>query len=512
MFQIKRIIQLRLAGKSKRFIARQLVMSRNTLQYYLSLFENEFPDLNPLLTWSEEELARFLSLPTLTKPKENQNAHKELYERFESYQKELSRTGVTRHTLWFEYRKDFPNGLKYSHFCTRFRNWQATQHTVMHLEHKAGEKLFIDFAGDKLFFFEPQTGEKVACEVFVAILPCSQLTFALAVASQKKTDFMLALEKCFDFLGGIPQAIVPDNLKAAVHKADRYEPELNETLADFASHYGTCLFPARAYKPKDKALVEGAVNIIYRRVYAPLRDQVFHSLSALNRAIADLIDAHNRMLLKGKDFSRLSRFQEIEKATLAPLPNEHYQVREFSTSKVHPNCHAMLKADKHYYSVPYTLVGKEVKLIYTSSTLEIYYEHKRVAFHERNITKHAYTTLKEHLPASQAWFSAWSADFFLSSGAKIGQSTHLAIAHMLKSRTYAQQAYKSCAGVLSLEKKFGRQRLEKACERALLYEAISYRLIRSILEKDLDRLENERGPETSPIPIHDNIRGATAYQ
>jgi transposase len=315
----------------------------------------------------------------------------------------LSRTGVSRYTLWMEYRKAVPQGLQYSHFCTRFRKWQVTQHTVMHLEHKAGEKLFVDFAGDKLYLTNPETGEVNSVEIFVAVLPCSQLTFALAVASQQKADFILALQKTFDYIGGIPQAIVPDNLKSAVTKAHRYEPEINEMLADFASHYGTCILPARSRKPRDKALVESAVNILYGRIYAPLRNEVFHSLSQLNGAISQLLDAHNRMLLQGKDFSRRSRFEEVEKATLQALPNQHYQLRSFSVGKVHPNCHVMLKEDKHYYSVPYRLVSQEVKLIYSTDTVEIYHNHQRIAFHSRNIAKHHYTTLKEHLPATHQW-------------------------------------------------------------------------------------------------------------
>jgi transposase len=508
MFQIKRILQLRSEGKGKRLIARLLGISRNTLQNYLIIFEKQFPDLSPLLTWSDEALNQFIQFPVAALPNK---PHAQLYERFATYEKELSRTGVSRHTLWMEYRKDFPQGLRYSHFCTRFRSWQATQHTVMHLEHKAGEKLFVDFAGDKLYLTDLGTGEITPVEVFVAILPCSQLTFALAVASQQKPDFILALQKTFDYLGGVPQAIVPDNLKAAVTKAHRYEAEINETLADFATHYGTCILPARSRKPRDKALVESAVNILYGRIYAPLRNQAFPSLSQLNQAISQLLNDHNRRLLQGKDFSRLSRFEEVEKATLKALPGEHYQLRGFSVGKVHPNCHVMLKEDKHFYSVPYRLVGQEVKLIYAVDTVEIYHQHQRIAFHPRHTAKHHYTTLKEHLPATQQWFSCWSAAYFTRQADKVGENTRLAIEDILGSRSYPEQAYKSCAGVLSLEKKFSKERLEKACERALAYQATSYKLIRSILEKELDRLEPQL-VEPCFIPSHDNIRGATAYQ
>lgn len=517
MFQVKRIIELRVSKKSKRMIAQILGISRNTLDSYLTQLSSHQADLSTYLSWTEEQLVQLLSTPTPVASL----SYPELYALFPSYTKELNRVGVSRMTLWTEYNLVYPLGIKYRQFCFLFQQWQATQKVTMHLEHKAGDKLFVDFAGDKLHLIDPETGEQILLEFFVAILPCSQLTYAQCVMSQRKDDFIMALSNTLTFIGGVPQAIVPDNLKAAVTKADRFEPEINETLADFASHYGTCIFPARSRKPKDKALVESAVNILYGRIYAPLRNRVFHSLVEINEAIASLLEVHNNTLQKEKGYSRKERFIELEQSTLQSLPSEHYQLKKFSLSKVHPNGHPTLKEDKHYYSVPYRLVGKQVKLIYTAETVEIYHNHQRVAFHERLIAKGRYTTLKEHLHPNHQWVSGWSPLFFEEQASKIGINTRLAIDEILCKTAYPEQAYRSCTGVLSFAKRYTAERLENACLRALYYNHISATLIKSILDRELDRinLEDENIPilnlqtENRPIiPLHENIRGAKSYQ
>ncbi|WP_229216356.1 IS21 family transposase [Dyadobacter sp. 3J3] len=393
MFQVKRIIELRASKKSNRFIARILGISRNTLDSYLKQLSSHNSDLSSFSSWTEEQLNQLLNPPSIEVPA----SHRVLYALFPDYPKELARVGVSRMTLWTEYCLKHPAGLGYRHFCHHFRLWQASQKVTMHLEHKAGDKLFVDFAGDKLYLTDIETGQLIPVEFFVAILPCSQFTYAQCVSSQRKEDFILALSNALAYYGGVPQAIVPDNLKAAVTKADRYEPEINQTLADFASHYGTCIFPARSRKPKDKALAENAVNILYGRIYAPLRNRIFHSLEEINAAVRDLLEIHNDAQQKGKESSRRERFIELEQGALMPLPSQHYQLKKFSLSKVHPNGHATLKEDKHYYSVPYRLTGKQVKLIYTHESVEIYHNHQRVACHERLITKGRYTTARRPL-------------------------------------------------------------------------------------------------------------------
>lgn len=508
MYQIRRIIQLSIQGVSRSEIARSQGIARNTVRHYLDLFQSHFSDLSLALEWNDEALHRLVTYKPVVAPAK----HQELYERFKKYEQELSKTGVSRQLLWLEYRKDTPNGIQRSQFCNLFRQWQKTQQVVMHLEHKAGEKLFIDFAGNKLYLTNVESGERIAVEVFVAILACSQLTYVEAIPSQRKAHFLSALANSLTYFGGVPQAIIPDNMKTAVKKPDRYEPELNESLEHFAAHYGTCIYPARSGKPRDKALVEKAVQLAYERIYAPLRNQVFTSLASLNEAILSLLKNHNDALFQGKDYSRRSRFETVERAELKSLPASKYQLQFYYTAKVHPDCHVLLSEDKHYYSVPYTLVGEHVKLIYTAETVEIYHKYQRVASHQRIIAKYHYTTLKAHLPPQHQWLMNWSPIFFEEQALKIGVNTHLAIQLLLSRRTYPAQAYKSCAGIIALAQKVGKDRMENACERAIEYDGISYTLIKSILDRELDRVPIHDEIITSPsFIIHENIRGAANY-
>lgn len=307
-----------------------------------------------------------------------------------------------------------------------------------------------------------------------------------------------------------------DNLKAALQTANRYEPELNETIQDFAAHYGTCIYPARSRKPRDNALVEGAVNILYQRVYTALQDRPCPGLQELNQQIMRLIEAHNQQLFQGKTYSRRQRFETVEAAQLRPLPTEGYELKEYRLAKVQLNCHVLLQPDKHYYSVPYRFAGQQVKLIYTQQTVEIYHQHERVAFHARCRLAHGYSTLPAHLPAQQQWVREWSADFFHHQLQEAGPWLASAIEHVLKRldapvNAYPQQVYRSGAGILSLVKKVDPVRLEKACERALYFGSVSYKVIRGILDSELDRLPLPQ-TVTTTIPAHDNIRGAAAYQ
>lgn len=508
MFQLRRLIELRLKGTSKRNLARILAISRTTVQHYLTQLEALFPTLEPLLAWDDAQLDRLVTASGVLQVK-----HPTLTELFPTFEHELAKPGVTRQQLWMEYRLQHPDGPRYSQFNHLFRQWQAQQKVVMHLEHKAGEQLFIDFAGDKLYLTNEQTGQLKAVEFFVAILPSSQLTYAQAVTSQQQEDFIAALQAALVYIGGVPKAIVPDNFKAAVTRADRYEPTINQTLQDFASHHQTVIYPARSGKPRDKALVESAVRILYQRIYAPLRNRTFATLVELNKAIWQLLDAHNRTCLQGKSYSRRDRFEQLERAWLQPLPTQAYELKRYCMAKVHPNGHAQLQPDKHHYSVPYRLVGQAVKFIYTQDSVEIYHHFERVAVHSRQRTSGQYTTLREHLHPHHQWLSQWSPLFFEEQAAKVGPHTIGIIKELLRLRTYPEQAYRSCAGVLSLAKGYGPDRLERACQRALHYQATSYRLVKSILERELDRLELEPVPIVDIPPCqHENIRGASAYQ
>ena len=510
MKKLHNLIIHHIAGKSKRFIADAIQVSRHTIDNYLGYLKAEIgDDLSPLLSWDEASLKRLVS------PQKDPDTQQSLELLFPDYEKELSKVGMTRLILWERYCLTTPNAINYSQFCNYFRQWQASQKVSMHLEHKAGDKLFIDFAGKKLFLTDPQTGEITWVEIFLAVLGCSQLTYCQAVYSQKKSDFLLALANSLTFFGGVPQAIVPDNLKSAVTKTHPYEPDLNESIEDFASHYQTVIYPARSRKPKDKALVERTVGILYSRVYAMLEGQVFFSLGSLNEAIFQKVNEHNIKPFQGREDSRQSRFDNLERTTLTPLPTTRYELKHFKTAKVQQNCHVILGEDKHYYSVPFRHVGKYVKICYTAENVEIYFEYKRIAIHARFRAKHQYTTLKEHLPEKHQWMMNWSSEFFTEQAQKVGENTLKAIEQLLCTRKYPEQAFKSCAGVLALIKKkeIGKIRLEAACERALLHDFLSLKLILNILDRDLDRIIFQEEPlKNTIIPFHPNIRGAKNYQ
>jgi transposase len=383
---------------------------------------------------------------------------------------------------------------------------------VMHLEHKAGDKLYVDFAGEKLSILDGDSGEIREVEVFVAVLGCSQLTYVEAVYSQKKEDLIRACEHALHFYGGVPQAIVPDNLRSAVSKSSRYEPQINETFADFAEHYATVVLPARAYRPKDKALVEGMVKIIYRSVYTLVNKEVYTTLTALNTAIREAVEVLNNAPFKARDYGRRSQFEEIERETLKPLPSYPYEFKQQVIVTVMKNGHACLHVDKHYYSVPYRFIGKKVKILYTSTRVEIYHRYERIATHNRHFRKYHYTTLNEHLASSHRYLSDWTPEKFLEQAKAIHEDVATYLTLVIENKQHPEQAYKSCSGILSLVRKVGAARLTNACRRAQSYGVYNYPIIVQILEKNLDQQSEDEQHQSVAMPQHHNIRGADYYE
>jgi transposase len=376
---------------------------------------------------------------------------------------------------------------------------------------KAGDKLYVDFAGKKLEIVDPSSGEVTTVEVFIAVLGASQYAYAEAVYSQKKADFLRAIENALHFFGGVPKAIVPDNLKAAVTKASRYEPLLNETLEDFAHHYGTVILPARSRKPQDKALVERTVTLVYQRIYARLRNEVFFSLRSLNDAIGKLLPYLNEASFQGRSDSRATLFAELDQPVLRPLPRHRYEWKYYQAVTVLKNYHVFLKEDSHYYSVPYRYVKKKVKIAYTSSSVEVYCQHERIAIHARSRRKYQYSTLKEHMPSAHRFVSDWCPEKFIRWAARISPVVEEYISQVLAAKAHPEQGYKSCIGILSFEKKVGKERLTAACQRGLSFQSYGYQVIKNILSRGLDQLEEP--PETTyRPPEHENIRGQAYYQ
>ncbi|WP_080059213.1 IS21 family transposase [Spirosoma aerolatum] len=510
MSKIRHIFRLFSQGRSKLSIATQIGVSRNTVKRYLTALAASgltYEDIRTLTDKDLEDLFGKTPEPKLDPRLTILQAY------LPQVDKELKRKGVTRLMLWEAYRNDHSDGFHYTQFCFYYNQWKARVQPVMHLDHKAGDKLFVDFAGVKLSLVDLTTGEEKPVEVFIAILGASQLTYVQAVMSQQKEDFIAACENALHYCGGVPAAIVPDNLKTAVTKSSRFEPTLNETFADFADHYGTTILPTRAYRPRDKALVEGAVKIVYNRIYAPLRKQRFHSLTELNEAILALLEQHNSRPMKGRNYSRRLQFDEVEREVLAPLPLLRYEFKKQSHATVMKNGHVCLGADKHYYSVPYRYVGRKVKLLYSSSTVEIFVRYQRVALHRRQYRPYSYTTDKEHLAATHRFVTDWSPERFVDWAADIHEDVRLYILKVMERRQHPEQAYRSCMGILSLASKVGKERLTNACRRALGFGLYNYKTIQAILEKGMDNYdEDELLAEQPTMPTHENIRGENYYQ
>lgn len=508
MSKIRKVIKFHCSGKSKLFISNYLSLSRNTVKKYIALFDALGLNLEDLEKKADADLEDLFSQSTL----ESANPKLEkLQSYFPKMERDLKKVGVTVQHLWEEYYKENPDGLKSSQFRYHFRNWSNRVNPVMHMNHKAGDKMYVDYAGKTLSVIDQDTGEIREVQFFVAILGASQYTYAEASLSQQKEDFVASVENAVRFFGGTPGAIVPDNLKSAVIKSSRFEPTINETLADFAEHYQTTILPARAYKPRDKSLVEGAVKILYRRIYVHLREQKFFSLDQLNEQIWNLLEIHNKKKLTARPYSRLELFTEDEKKELNPLPQERFEIKYQSFATVMQNGHVSLSSDKNFYSVPYQYLRKKVKLLYTKSTVEIYYKYNRIATHPRHYKPYVYTTNPEHMASTHQFVADWSASRFLDWAGGIDPSVGEFIMKIIDSKNHPEQAYKSCLGILSFEKKVGKQRLINACKRALDYRIYSYKAIQNILENNLDRIDIESETDLE-LPHHDNIRGKNYFK
>lgn len=508
MSKLRQVLRLYSEGKSKSFISNYILLSRNTVKKYIKQFIELKTTFEELDKRSDVELEKLF---ITDKQKELSPKLKNLYSFFPYAEKELKKTGVTKMLLWQEYKQKYPQGVQSTQFCEHYNRWckRINAKPVMHLVHKAGDKMFVDYAGQTLQIIDKESGEIIEVQFFVAILAASQLTYAEASISQKKDDFICSVENAMHYFKGVPEAIVPDNLKSAVTKSNRYEPTLNETFLDFSEHYGTAVLPARAYRPRDKALVEGAVKILYTRIYGILRDQTFFDLPSLNQAIWQELEKHNKSNFTGKTYSRIELFEEIESAKLSPLPQYRYEIKQQAIVTVMQNGHVLLGQDKHYYSVPYQYIRKKVKLLYSSKTVEIYHKYNRIAVHKRIKNPYSYTTVKEHMASTHRFVTEWTPEKFINWGASIGEDVKMLITNILNKKQHPEQAYKSCMGILSLSKKVGKERLKNACTRALEYGIYNYKIVQSILDKELDKITNDTD---QALPKHENIRGKGYYK
>lgn len=508
MRKVRELLQLKYQQNySARQAAKTVGIGKTAATEYLAGFKSSGLDYSCVVGMSDSELFK-----AIAKKKQTENErYTDLCDQFTYFETELKRTGVTLQILWEEYKSSRIDFYGHSQFCHHFHHWCKEKKVSMHMDHKAGDKMFVDFTGKKLTVTDPKTGEITEHEVFVSVLGSSQLSYIEAVPSQKKSDWVAVNQNALRFYKGVPAAIVPDCLKSAVIKANKYEPEINETYKDFANHYQTVILPARALHPQDKSLAENFVRNAYTRIYAPLRNQVFFSLDELNNALWEQLDKYNQKCFQGRNYSRQQLFDEVEKGALKPLPVNNYELKAFSLCKVQYNHHLYLKEDKHYYSVPFRYTGKKVLIAYTSRMVEIYFNNLRIASHQRNRNAYKYTTDDTHRPANHKFVTDWTPERFIKWARSISPEVEQVITQILDSRKHPEQAYRSCMGLLNLQKKYPKEDYIKACKKALLTNYLTHKFIKSTLDTKTFNLNEEQQINTIQLSEHENIRGKEYY-
>jgi len=424
--------------------------------------------------------------------------------------KELQRKGVTLSLVWQEYRERCPEGYRYSRFCDLYRAWRGKLDLCMRQVHRPGERLFVDYCGTTVPVVDAGTGEVREAQVFVAVWGASSYTFAEATWSQGLADWIGSHVRAFEFGGGLTELVVPDNLRSGVTRACRYEPELNPTYHDLAVHYGVAVIPARVRKPRDKAKVEAGVQLVQRWILARLRHRTFFSLAELNQAIRELLGPLNERPFRKLPGSRRSQFESLERPALRPLPEERFTYAEWKKARVNVDYH--VEVDGHYYSVPYQLVSQQLDVRVSARTVECFAKGKRVASHLRSVRRGAHTTQNEHMPRPHREYAEWTPERLVRWAHDAGPSVASLIETVMATRAHPLQGFHSCLGIVRLSQRYGGERLEAACRRALAIGAASYRSVRSILLVGLDRQQTPVAePPAAPPPAHENLRGAAYY-
>jgi transposase len=506
MSQIKQLLRLHKDGCKIKSIARNLCMSKNTVKAYLTKLSESKIGIDKLLSMDDPVLEKMFHPGN---PAYKDTRFDELKKDLDYYEKELKRTGVTKQLLWEEYRQNHRQGYGRSQFCHHLSQYLLNKNPSLKLIHHPAEKLYVDFAGKTFSYVDSETGEIIECQVFVACLPYSDYSFCMAVRSQKTEDFIYALECCLKSIGGVPKALVPDNLKSAVIKAHKYEPTLNRLLEDFANHYNMVVLPARARKPKDKALVENQVKLIYNRVYAKLRNRQFFSLHDLNQAIKEKVKDHNQTRMQQKNYCREECFLSEEKNLLGDLPENDFEIKYYKEYKVAKNNHICLFEDKHYYSVPYQYIGRKAKVIYTRSLVRIYIAGKQVAVHQRDFRPSKYSTTPEHLCSTHRHYLDRSPHYYKNRALHIDNRFHQLIEKVFEQNKYPEQLYRTCDGLFSLQRKTDTEIFRKACAKSLKYKNYSYGFLFNIIKNRMTEMEETQ--RILPLPEHPNIRGKNYY-
>lgn len=423
--------------------------------------------------------------------------------------RELQRKSVTLLLLWQEYKTQYPTGYSYTWFCTRYQAWAKKLDVVMRHEHRAGEKVFLDYAGETVPVHDPRTGEIRQAQIFVAALGASSYTYIEATWTQSLPDWIGSHVRMFAYFGGCPAILVPDNLRSGVTAAHRYEPELNPTYQELAMHYGVAVMPARSRKPRDKAKVESAVQVAERWILAQLRHSTFLSLADLNTVIGKALTVLNHREFQKLPGSRHSQFLSVDHPALRPLPLLPYEYAEWKKATVHIDYH--VEVEHHYYSVPYTLVGQRVDVRLTTNCVECFHKSQRVSSHRRSSLPGHHTTVTEHMPQAHQAYAEWTPERLVRWAQRSGPATAQLVTAILTSRAHPLQGFRSCLGIMRLGKTYGDERLEAACARALVLQAHSYKSVASILRHGLDQQPLTPDRVSPPSILHANIRGPHYY-
>ena len=504
MRRIKDLLRLSASGRSRREIALAIGAARSTVSDYLKRAERAGLSWPEAAAWDDAALERALFPPPPDVPAETRGMPD-----FVHVHRELKRKGVTLFLLWEEYKAAHPKGFGYSWFCEHYRAFAGKVDVVMRQTHRAGEATFVDYAGHTVGVVDRETGEERQAQVFVAVLGASNYTYAEASWTQGLADWIASHQRAFRFFSGVSATVVPDNLKAGVTRPHRYEPELNRTYAEMAAHYGTAVLPARVGKPRDKAKAETSVLLVERWILARLRHLTFFSLDELNRAIAELLVRLNERPFRKLPGSRRELYEQLDRPALQPLPAQPYVLATFKNARVNIDYH--IELERHYYSVPYQLVRTQVEARLTAHTVEIFHRGKRVASHRRSWRCGQHTTVAAHMPRPHREYAEWTPRRLVAWAARTGPATGALIEQILTQRRHPQQGFRSCLGILRLAKRYGEDRLEAACRRALHIGSARYKSIESILRHGLDR-EPLPEPSQQALPIdHANVRGSKYY-
>jgi len=505
MRKIREVIRLKWSsGLSNRAIARSCRIAHSTVREYLVRAEQAG------LKWPLPEELDEARLSQLLFPEQAPEVEKPARPMpdWEWVRKELKKRNVTRRLLWEEYREAHPDGYGYSQYCELYRQYVKKLDPPMRQNHKAGEKLFVDYAGDTVPITNPETGEVWQAQIFVAVQGASSYTYAEAQASQEMVNWIGGHVRAMAFFGGATQIIVPDNLKQGVKSPCWYDPDINQTYLEMAQHYEVAILPTRVRKPRDKAKVEVGVQVVERWILARLRNRTFFSLEELNRAIRKLLEDLNHRNMEHLEKSRRELFEELDLPALRPLPERPYEYAFWKAARVNIDYH--VEFEKHFYSVPFLLIHEEVRLRATERLVEIFHKSQRepVAIHPRNPTPGRYSTQTAHMPGNHQKTGEWSAQRLVRWAGEIGPHTAQLIQRILASRQHPEQAFRSCLGILRLSGQYAQAQMESACQMAHEARLLNYREVKAILET----LPPLASPDTSPLPTHENIRGNTYYQ